>query len=103
MYANCLKTETNPNKKWNLVRMSLEHATLPLPAQRSTDWASGPLDTYVLQVNNFDAVNVCKLLKKRNNPNKKWNRVRMSSEHATLAFSPPRSTDWASGPLIIIK
>ena len=66
MYANCLKRETNPNKKWNLVRMSLEHTTLTLSAPRSTDWAIGPLDTNVLQVNNFDAVNVCKLLEKRN-------------------------------------
>ena len=66
MYANYLKRETNPNKKWNLVRMSLEHTTLPLLAPLSTDWASGPLDRNVLQINNFYAMNVCKLLKKRN-------------------------------------
>ena len=66
MYANYLKRETNPNKKWNLVRMSLEHTTLPLLEPRSTSWASGPLDINVLQINNFYAMNVCKLLKKRN-------------------------------------
>ena len=66
MYANYLKSETNPNKKWNLVRESLEHTTLPLLAPRSTDWASGPLHTNALQINNFYAMNVCKLLKKRN-------------------------------------
>ena len=65
MYANYLKRETNPNKKWNLVSMSLEHTTLPLLAPRSTNWASGPLDTKVLQINNLYAMNVCKLLKKR--------------------------------------
>ena len=57
MYANYLKRETNPNKKWNLVRMSLEHTTLPLLAPLSTDWASEPLDRNVLQINNFYATN----------------------------------------------
>ena len=47
MYANSSKTEINPRKKWNLVRMSLEHTTLRLLAQRSTDWANGPLDTNI--------------------------------------------------------
>ena len=42
MYANFLKREGNPNKKWNLVRMSLERMTLPLLAPRSTDWAKRP-------------------------------------------------------------
>ena len=66
MYANYLKRETNPNKKTNLVRMCLEHTTASLLAPRSTDWASGPLNTNVLQIKNFYAVNVWKLLKKRN-------------------------------------
>ena len=66
MYANYLKREANPNKKTNLVRMCLKHTTLSLLAPRSTDWANGPLDTNVLQIKNFYAVNVCKLLKKRN-------------------------------------
>ena len=44
--------------------MSLEHGTVPLLAPRSTDWANGPLDTNVLENNVFNAMNVCKLLKK---------------------------------------
>ena len=59
MYANYLKRESNPNKNWNLVRISLELTTLSLLAPRSTDWASGPLDTNALQINNFCAMNVC--------------------------------------------
>ena len=35
MYANYLKRESNPNKKKDLVRMTLEHTTLPLLAPRS--------------------------------------------------------------------
>ena len=38
MYVNYLKRESNPNKKWNLVRMSFEHRTLPFLAPRSTEW-----------------------------------------------------------------
>ena len=30
IYGNYLKRESNPNKKSNLVHMSLEHRTLPL-------------------------------------------------------------------------
>ena len=30
MYANYLKRESNPNKKWNLFRMTLENTTLAL-------------------------------------------------------------------------
>ena len=41
MYGNYLKRESSPNKKWYLVRTSLEHSTLPLLAPRSTDWAKG--------------------------------------------------------------
>ena len=78
MYAKHLKRETDPNKKWNRVRMSLEHTALPLLAPRSADWASGPLDTNVLQINIFYAVNICKVLKRETDPNKKWNLVRMS-------------------------
>ena len=62
MYPNYLRRESNPNKKWKLVRMSLEHTTLPLLAPRSTDWANGPLDRNLLQIKIFDAVNVHKLL-----------------------------------------
>ena len=66
MYANYLKRESSPNKKWtDLVRVSLEHITLPFLAPRSTDWANWPLDTNALQIYNFYAVNVCKLFKKR--------------------------------------
>ena len=32
MYANYLKRENNPNKKWNLIRVALEHTTLALLA-----------------------------------------------------------------------
>ena len=39
-----LKIESNPNKKWNPLGMSLEHKTLPLFAPRSTDWANGAFD-----------------------------------------------------------
>ena len=65
MYANYLKSETNPNKKWNPVRESLEHTTLPLLAPRSTHWANGPFDPNVRRNNIFKAMNVRKLLKKR--------------------------------------
>ena len=60
MYVNYLKKETNPTEKWNLVRMSFEHMTLPLLVPRSTDWASGPLDISALQISSFCAMNVCK-------------------------------------------
>ena len=66
MYANYVKRETNANKKWNLVRMSLELTALTLLAPGFTDWAGGPLDTNGIQINNFYAMNVCKLLKKGN-------------------------------------
>ena len=66
MHANYLKRETNANKKWNLVRMGLEQKALPLLAPCSADLASGPLDTNVLQISSFYAMNVCKLPKKRN-------------------------------------
>ena len=39
--------------------------TLPLVAPRSTYWANGPLDTNVLQIISFYAVNVRNLFKKR--------------------------------------
>ena len=65
MYESYLKRETNPDKKWILVRMSLEHTTLALLARRSTDWASGPFVTNMLQNNIVNAVNVLKLFKKR--------------------------------------
>ena len=48
-----LEIESNPNKKWNLLGMSLEHTTLPLLVPRSTDWANGPIDTNVEQLNIF--------------------------------------------------
>ena len=38
IYAKDLKRESNPPKKRNLVRTSLEHRTSPLLAPRSTDW-----------------------------------------------------------------
>ena len=53
MYGNYLKRESNPNKKWNLVRMSLEHTTLQLLAQRSADWANRTFDTNVQQIEQF--------------------------------------------------
>ena len=53
MYANYLKRESNPNKKWNLIRMSLEHRTLLLLARSSTDWGNGAFDTNVQQINIF--------------------------------------------------
>ena len=40
-----LKRESNPNEKWNLVRISLVNTTLALLAPRSygtTNWANGP-------------------------------------------------------------
>ena len=46
-----LKRESNSNKKWNLVRMSLEHTTLPLLAPSSTNWANLPLHTNVQEIN----------------------------------------------------
>ena len=64
--------------------MNLQHTTLPLLAPRSTDWASGPLATNVLQINNFDAMDVWNYLKRETNPNKKWNLVRMSLENTTF-------------------
>ena len=45
--------------------MSLEHRTLPLLVPRSTDWANGPPDTNVHHINSFYAMNVGKLIKKR--------------------------------------
>ena len=93
MYANYLKRETTPNKKWNLVRMSPEHTTLPLLAPRSTDWASGPLATNVLRIDNVYAVNVCNYLKRETNPKKKWNLFGISLELTTLPLLAPRSTD----------
>ena len=65
LYANYLKRESNPNKKWNLVHMSLEHRNLALLAPCSTDWANGPFDTNVEEISIFYAMNVRKLLKKR--------------------------------------
>ena len=53
MYANYLKRENSPNKKWNLVRVSLEHTTLPMLVPRSTDWGNGAFDTNVLQLDIF--------------------------------------------------
>ena len=99
MYANYLKRESNPNKRRNLVRVSLEHRTLPLLAPRSTDWANRPLDTNVIQIKIFYTMNVPKYFKRESNPNKKWNLVRMSLEHTTLPLLAPRSTDWANRPL----
>ena len=65
IYAYYLKRESNPNKKWILVRMRLEHTMLPWLAPRSTDWATGPFDTNVLQIKTFYVMNVRKLLKKK--------------------------------------
>ena len=45
MYAIYSKGESNPNIKWNLARVSLEHTTLPLSVPRSTNWANGAFDT----------------------------------------------------------
>ena len=53
MYANYLQRASIPNKKRNLVRMSLEHRTLLLLAPRSTDWANGAFDTTIQQINIF--------------------------------------------------
>ena len=50
MYANYLKRESNPNKKWNLVCMSLEHMALALLAARSSDWANGPFHTKQINI-----------------------------------------------------
>ena len=66
--------------------------TLPLSAPRSTTWANWPLDTNVLQITSFYAMNLQKLLKIEANPNKMWRLVRMSLEHTTLPLSAPRST-----------
>ena len=65
IYANYLKRESNPNKKWILVRMSLEHLTLPLLIPRFTNWANWPLDTNALQIYNFYSMNIRLLFKKR--------------------------------------
>ena len=54
-----------------MVRVSLEHATLPLLAPRSTNLANLPLDTNVQQINILQAMNVRKYLKRESNPNKK--------------------------------
>ena len=80
-----------------MVRMSLEHTTLPLLAPRSTNWAKLPLDTNVQQINLLQAMNVRKYLKRESNPNKKWNLVRMSFEHSTLPLLAPCSTDCDNG------
>ena len=64
MYINYLKRESNPNKKWNLISMSLEHSNLRLLAPRSTNWAMGPFYTSVEENNIFNTMNVPKLLKK---------------------------------------
>ena len=53
MYASYLNRQSNPNKKWNLVRMSLEHTTLQLLAPHSTDWTNGAFDTNIQQINIF--------------------------------------------------
>ena len=52
MYAYYLKRENNPNKKWNIVFMSLQNTTLALLASRSTDWANGPL--IIIKNNNLN-------------------------------------------------
>ena len=54
----------NPCKRWNLIRVSLEHTTLPLLVSRSTDWDNGAFDTNLFQNNIFNSMNVRKLLKK---------------------------------------
>ena len=58
MYVNYLKRESNPDKKLNLVGMSLERRTLPLLAPRSTHWANRTFDTSVVQ-NNIFLCNEC--------------------------------------------
>ena len=65
LYPSYLKRESNRNKKWYLVRISLEHWTLPLLAPCSTNWANRPFDTKREQINNFYTMIVPKLLKKR--------------------------------------
>ena len=92
IYVNYLKRESNPNKKWILVRTSLENRTLPLLAPRSTDWADGTFDTNIEQINIFMQWMCANYLKRETNPNKKWNLVRMSLEHRTLPLLAPRST-----------
>ena len=52
-YLNYLKRESDPNKKRNLIRMSLEHMTLPLWATRFTDWANRSFDTNVERIKNL--------------------------------------------------
>ena len=86
MYGNYLKKESNRNKNWNVSRVSLEHKTLPLLTPRSTDWANGPFDTKVTQINIFKHWMYENYLKREGNPNKKWNLVRMSLEQKTLPF-----------------
>ena len=68
---NYLKIESDPNKKWNLLGMSLELSTLPLLTPRSTNWANGLLDTNVLEIKIFNAMNVSKQLKKRKHSKQK--------------------------------
>ena len=65
IHADYLKKESNTNKKWISVRMSLEHWTLPSLAPSSTNWANGPFDTNIEQINIFSAMNVRKLFEKK--------------------------------------
>ena len=58
MYGSNSKRESNPNKKWNVICLSLEHRTLPLLEPRSTDWANGPFDKNIEQFNIFQALKV---------------------------------------------
>ena len=73
--------------------------TLPFVAPRSTNWAIGPFDTNVEQINNFYTMNVSQLVKRESNANKKGNLIRVSLEHRTLPLLAPRSTNWAIGLL----
>ena len=40
------------------MKSGLEHKSLPLLTARPTDWANGPLDTSVRQINSFYAISV---------------------------------------------
>ena len=94
MYAIYSKGQSNPNKKWNLARVSLEHTTLPLSVPRSTNWANGAFDTIEEQDNILKHWIYGNYLKRF----KQKVMVRMSLEHMTLSLVAPRSTDWANRP-----
>ena len=96
----CKLVKKRKQSKWkvNVVRVSLEHTTLPLLVPRSTNWANRAFDINEQEMNIFKNWINAKYLKRESNTNKKWILVRMSLEHWPLSLLAPRSTDWANRP-----